>query len=136
MPIVSKRGERMTQSPIRSLIPYAREAKSRGVDVIHLNIGQPDIKTPQAAIDRLKGYDNEIIEYGSSEGDLNLRKVAHNIIASTCQKSICQISMSLQVHQKPSCSPCFLALMRTRRLSSQNHFTLTILALPIRQVSI
>lgn len=77
MPIVSKRGERMTQSPIRSLIPYAREAKSRGVDVIHLNIGQPDIKTPQAAIDRLKGYDNEIIEYGSSEGDLNLRKVAH-----------------------------------------------------------
>ena len=77
MPIVSKRGERMTQSPIRSLIPYAREAKSRGVEVMHLNIGQPDIKTPQSAIDRLKGYDNSIIEYGASEGDLNLRKVVH-----------------------------------------------------------
>ncbi len=65
----------MTQSPIRSLIPYARDAKSKGVDVIHLNIGQPDIETPQVAIERLKAYDNAIIEYGASEGDINLRKV-------------------------------------------------------------
>ena len=52
----------MTQSPIRSLIPYARDAKSRGIDVVHLNIGQPDIKTPKAAIDRLKAYDEKVIE--------------------------------------------------------------------------
>ena len=77
MPSVSKRGERMTQSPIRSLIPYARDAKSKGVDVLHLNIGQPDIATPQVAIDSLKAYDNAIIEYGASEGDINLRKVVH-----------------------------------------------------------
>ena len=93
MPIVSKRGERMTQSPIRSLIPYAREAKSRGVDVMHLNIGQPDIKTPQSAIDRLKGYDNSIIEYGASEGDLNLRKVVHKYYCDHVSK-ICLLYTS------------------------------------------
>ena len=77
MPSVSKRGERMTQSPIRSLIPYARMAKDKGIEVIHLNIGQPDIKTPQVALDRLKTYDDSIIEYGASEGNIDLRRVVH-----------------------------------------------------------
>ncbi|MEE9373592.1 MAG: pyridoxal phosphate-dependent aminotransferase [Saprospiraceae bacterium] len=75
MPIVSKRGNRLKQSPIRSLIPYARQAKVKGNHVYHLNIGQPDILTPKAALDSLKTYDNEIIEYGQSEGKKSLREV-------------------------------------------------------------
>ena len=75
MPIVSRRGEHIIHSPIRSLIPYARKAKSEGVKVYHLNIGQPDIQTPQAAIDSLKSYDQSIIKYGASEGSDALREV-------------------------------------------------------------
>ena len=74
MPIVSKRGNELTQSPIRSLIPYARAAKDQGKKVYHLNIGQPDILTPQAAIDSLKRFDEKIIEYGQSEGKASLRE--------------------------------------------------------------
>lgn len=74
MPKVSKRGEEMTQSPIRSLIPFARTAKENGIEVLHLNIGQPDITTPQSALNTLSTYNNDIIEYGSSEGVESLRK--------------------------------------------------------------
>jgi aspartate aminotransferase len=51
MPDISKRGRLMPESPIRKLVPYAEEAKRKGRKVYHLNIGQPDIKTPVAAID-------------------------------------------------------------------------------------
>ena len=61
-------------SPIRRLVPYARDAKSKGIHVIHLNIGQPDIKTPVEAIKAIQDYDDEIIEYGISEGEPYLRK--------------------------------------------------------------
>ncbi|MGN1163269.1 MAG: pyridoxal phosphate-dependent aminotransferase [Candidatus Ornithospirochaeta sp.] len=61
-------------SPIRRLVPLARSAKERGVHVIHLNIGQPDIKTPKEALDAIKAYDSEIIAYGLSEGEVGLRK--------------------------------------------------------------
>ena len=74
MPIVSKRGNELTQSPIRSLIPYAREAKESGKQVYHLNIGQPDILTPKAALDSLKSFDEAIIPYGQSEGQPSLRE--------------------------------------------------------------
>ena len=50
MPTVSHKGQIMPQSPIRKLMPFAQAAKKRGVKVIHLNIGQPDIKTPQVAL--------------------------------------------------------------------------------------
>lgn len=75
MPTVSRRGEHMIHSPIRSLIPYARQAKKEGVKVYHLNIGQPDIVTPPAAMKRLKTYDQTIIRYGASEGSEELREV-------------------------------------------------------------
>lgn len=75
MPLVSQRGKEMTQSPIRSLLPFARKAKQEGAKVYHLNIGQPDIETPASAIDRLKKYDHKIIEYGASEGETELREV-------------------------------------------------------------
>jgi len=64
----SKRGEELAQSPIRSLIPYARKAKEQGVDILHLNIGQPDIQTPKSALEMVNNVNEPIIAYGSSEG--------------------------------------------------------------------
>ena len=60
-------------SPIRRLVPYSRIAEKKGIHVIHLNIGQPDIKTPKEALDAIHNYDKDIIEYGVSEGDFELR---------------------------------------------------------------
>ena len=54
MPAISKKGLKMPESPIRKLVPYAEDAKKRGTKVFHLNIGQPDIKTPQVALDAVK----------------------------------------------------------------------------------
>ena len=57
MPTISERGERMPQSPIRKLTPLANAAKKRGIHVYHLNIGQPDLPTPQVALDAIKNID-------------------------------------------------------------------------------
>lgn len=61
-------------SPIRRLVPLARKAKENGIHVIHLNIGQPDIKTPVEALDAVHAYAEETIAYGLSEGEVKLRK--------------------------------------------------------------
>lgn len=61
-------------SPIRRLVPYSREAIARGVKVIHLNIGQPDIKSPKEALEAARSLDLDLIPYGASEGELPLRK--------------------------------------------------------------
>lgn len=61
-------------SPIRRLVPYSRTAIAKGIHVIHLNIGQPDIKTPQEAIKAVQAYDEPLIPYGASEGELPLRQ--------------------------------------------------------------
>lgn len=58
----------MPASPIRKLVPYAEGAKARGIEVIHLNIGQPDIKTPKAALDAVRNHQIEVLEYSRSEG--------------------------------------------------------------------
>ena len=58
----------MPESPIRKLVPYAEEAKNRGIDVIHLNIGQPDIKTPKQALDAVKNNTIEVLAYSRTEG--------------------------------------------------------------------
>ncbi len=63
----------MPSSPIRKLAPLAEEAKRNGVKVYHLNIGQPDIKTPQCGLDALKTVNREILEYSPSQGYLSLR---------------------------------------------------------------
>lgn len=60
-------------SPIRRLSPYARDAVKRGIKVYHLNIGQPDIKTPEQVIEAVRNYDETIIAYGNSEGRQELR---------------------------------------------------------------
>ncbi len=68
MPTISKRGEQLPASPIRKLAPLAEEAKSRGIKIYHLNIGQPDIPTPQVGLDALKNIDRRILEYSPSDG--------------------------------------------------------------------
>ena len=58
----------MPESPIRKLVPYAEKAKKRGVGVIHLNIGQPDIKTPQVAMDAIRNNTIDVLAYSRTEG--------------------------------------------------------------------
>ena len=74
MPKISRKGEAMPQSPIRKLVPYAEDAKKRGVKVFHLNIGQPDIKTPKVALDAIKNNTLEIVAYSRSEGSDQYRE--------------------------------------------------------------
>jgi aspartate aminotransferase len=74
MPEISERGRMMPESPIRKLVPYAEEAKRQGRKVYHLNIGQPDIKTPEVAIEAVKNLDEKVIEYSHSAGNESYRK--------------------------------------------------------------
>ena len=74
MPQISQRGTLMPASPIRKLVPLADGAKARGVHVYHLNIGQPDLPTPQAAIDAIRSIDRKVLEYSPSQGYLSYRK--------------------------------------------------------------
>lgn len=96
MPLISKKGIQMPESPIRKLVPFAEDAKKRGVKVFHLNIGQPDIKTPKIALDAVKNNTLETLSYARSEGSEvyrtklakyyvknNIPVTANNIIATT-----------------------------------------------------
>ena len=74
MPQISHRGLEMPSSPIRKLAPLANEAKRQGVKVYHLNIGQPDLPTPQKGLDALKHIDRKTLEYSPSEGYIGLRE--------------------------------------------------------------
>ena len=73
MPSVSDRGKLMPDSPIRKLAPLADKAKEMGRKVYHLNIGQPDLPTPQVAMDAIRNIDRKILEYSPSEGIRSLR---------------------------------------------------------------
>ena len=64
----------MPESPIRKLVPFAEDARERGIEVIHLNIGQPDIKTPQVALDAVKNNTIEVLSYSRTEGTDQYRK--------------------------------------------------------------
>ncbi len=74
MPKISEKGQMMPASPIRKLVPYAEQAKKKGVTVYHLNIGQPDIPTPQSMIDAMHKLDVKVIEYSHSAGILSVRQ--------------------------------------------------------------
>jgi len=74
MPTISKKGKEMPASPIRKLVPYSDEAKKKGRKVYHLNIGQPDIETPEIALNALKNNDIKVVEYSHSAGILSYRK--------------------------------------------------------------
>ena len=74
MPQISVRGIEMPESPIRKLAPLAVAAKKRGTKVYHLNIGQPDLPTPQVALDAIKNVDRKILEYSPSQGYASYRE--------------------------------------------------------------
>ena len=81
MPKISIRGTEMPSSPIRKLAPLAEDAKKRGVKVYHLNIGQPDLPTPQVALDAIKNIDRKILEYSPSQGYRSYREKLVNYYA-------------------------------------------------------
>lgn len=74
MPDISAKGKAMPDSPIRKLAPFANAAKERGTHVIHLNIGQPDIATPEVAMDAVRKLDRTVLEYSPSEGFARYRE--------------------------------------------------------------
>jgi aspartate aminotransferase len=78
MPKISQKGLAMPQSPIRKLVPFAEKAYAAGKTVYHLNIGQPDIKTPQIALDAVKTHNLDILAYTRSEGSDNYRQKIAN----------------------------------------------------------
>ena len=68
MPKISHKGLSMPESPIRKLVPFAEKAKKNGKKVFHLNIGQPDIQTPQVALDAISNFSKKVVEYSHSAG--------------------------------------------------------------------
>ena len=74
MPKISTKGGLMPLSPIRKLVPFAEQAKKEGVKVFHLNIGQPDIKTPDVALNAIRNSNLEVLEYSRSEGSETYRE--------------------------------------------------------------
>jgi len=78
MPKISDRGIEMPASPIRKLVPMSDSAKARGLKVYHLNIGQPDLPTPQVALDAIRNIDRTVLEYSPSDGNRSYReKLVH-----------------------------------------------------------
>ena len=74
MPHISERAIEMPQSPIRKLAPLATEAEARGTKIYHLNIGQPDLKTPEVGLEVLRHIDRSVLEYSPSQGFLSYRE--------------------------------------------------------------
>ena len=74
MPHISERAVQMPQSPIRKLAPLATAAENRGIKIYHLNIGQPDLKTPEEGLDILRHIGRDILEYCPSQGFLSYRR--------------------------------------------------------------
>ena len=74
MPNISNKGFNMPESPIRKLVPFAENAKRKGKKVYHLNIGQPDIQTPSVALEAIKNFDDNVVEYSHSAGFESYRK--------------------------------------------------------------
>lgn len=74
MPKISDKGKLMPASPIRKLVPFAEEAKRKGRKVYHLNIGQPDIKTPEVAMNAIRKISDKVIEYSHSAGNESYRR--------------------------------------------------------------
>ena len=73
MPKISKKGQELPSSPIRKLVLHSDEAKTRGVEVLHLNIGQPDIEAPKEAMEVVRDQRLNLLPYGSSQGPLSYR---------------------------------------------------------------
>ena len=74
MPSISKKGNKIPPSPIRKLVPYADDAKKRGIEILHLNIGQPDIKSPVESLNAVRETDLDLLKYEYSQGSLEFRE--------------------------------------------------------------
>ncbi|MGB1410776.1 MAG: aminotransferase class I/II-fold pyridoxal phosphate-dependent enzyme, partial [Flavobacteriaceae bacterium] len=74
MPQISTKGAEMPESPIRKLVPFAEQAYKQNKKVYHLNIGQPDIKTPQKALDAVSNHNLSVLAYSRSEGSEQYRQ--------------------------------------------------------------
>ncbi|MFO8053631.1 MAG: pyridoxal phosphate-dependent aminotransferase [Bacteroidales bacterium] len=74
MPKISQKGLKMPESPIRKLVPYAEAAKKKGRHVYHLNIGQPDIETPEVALGAIRNYNERVVAYSHSAGNISFRE--------------------------------------------------------------
>ena len=74
MPDISQKGKLMPESPIRKLVPYSEAAYKNGKKVYHLNIGQPDIKTPEVALEAISNHTIDVLAYARSEGSEGYRK--------------------------------------------------------------
>ena len=74
MPSISEKGKAMPASPIRRLVPFAEEAMKKGNKVYRLNIGQPDIQTPDVALNAIRNIDLKVIEYSHSAGNESYRR--------------------------------------------------------------
>ena len=73
MPIISKKGANLPTSPIRKLAKQANIAKARGIEVFHLNIGQPDLASPKSALKAIRNFSDDVVAYGPSEGTVSFR---------------------------------------------------------------
>ena len=74
MPNISNKGINMPESPIRKLVPFAEEAKKKNIEVLHLNIGQPDIKPPKEVLKKIQNFNISEVEYTHSAGIESYRK--------------------------------------------------------------
>ena len=74
MPNISRKGRLMPESPIRKLVPFADAAKAKGIKVYHLNIGQPDIETPEVAMNAIRNFKQDVVAYSHSAGILSYRQ--------------------------------------------------------------
>ena len=104
MPEISVRGLEMPESPIRKLAPLAAAAKKRGTKVYHLNIGQPDLPTPQVGLDALKQIDRTILEYSPSQGYLSYREK----LVSSMRNRISMSRRMILLSPVAVARPCFL----------------------------
>ena len=73
MPTISKKGNNIPPSPIRKLVPFADQAKKKGIEILHLNIGQPDIKSPVESLDAIRNIDLDLLKYEYSQGSYDFR---------------------------------------------------------------
>ena len=111
MPDISHRGQEMPASPIRKLVPYAEAAKKKGIKVYHLNIGQPDIETPPAALDAVRNFNFKVLEYSHSAGNESYRRKLVKYYPARELISIIIRSSSRQEDPKPSYLDFWPALM-------------------------
>lgn len=74
MPTISEKGKRMPPSPIRKLVPYAEAARKKGIKVYFLNIGQPDIRTPEIALEAVRNFNDPLVAYSHSAGNISYRE--------------------------------------------------------------